>query len=173
MDKNNKKDKNKLDEELEEVVSDAIEEEAKKDTKSDVALEMEQKLEECENKYKRALADYQNLQKRVGEEKQDWIRAANRELLLRLLPVLDTLILANQHVDNEGLKVSINQFLDALKAEGVKRIETKGKDFDPHLMECVSIEDGEENKVLEEVRTGYMIYDKILRPAHVKVGKGE
>ncbi len=153
-----------------EVASDAIEEEKSKDATSNVA-ELEKALEEWENKYKRALADYQNLQKRVGEEKQDWIRAANKELLLRLLPTLDTLILANQHVDNQGLKVSINQFLDALKGEGVKRIETEGKEFDPHLMECVSIEDGEENKVLQEVRAGYMIYDKILRPAQVVVGK--
>ncbi len=156
-----------------EVASDAIEDEGLEVTSNVADDELHKQLEECENKYRRALADYQNLQKRVGEEKQDWVRAANRELLLRLLPVLDTLMLASQHVDDQGLKVSINQFLDALKNEGVKRIETGGKDFDPHLMECVSIEEGGENKVLEETRTGYMIYDKILRPAQVKVGKGE
>ncbi len=155
----------------EEIVPDEVEEGVEEPNEEFEALK--ELAGQLEDKYKRALADYQNLQKRVGEEKQDWVRAANRELLLRLLPVLDTLMLASQHVDDQGLKVSINQFLDALKSEGVKRIETQGKEFDPHLMECVSIEEGEENKVLEETRTGYMIYDKILRPAQVKVGKGE
>src|SRR5215213_8346186 len=75
---------------------------------------LQQKIEEAENKYRRALADYQNLQKRVQEEKIDWIRSANKELLLRLLPVLDTLMLANQHVQDEGLKVTMQQFLDTL-----------------------------------------------------------
>jgi molecular chaperone GrpE len=133
--------------------------------------ELHSKLEESESKYRRALADYQNLQKRVSEEKQDWVRSANKELLLRLLPILDTLVLANQHDQSEGLKVSINQFLDTLKAEGVTKIKTVGEEFDPHLMECVVTEEGEDNKVLEELRSGYIMYDRVLRPAQVKVGK--
>jgi len=133
--------------------------------------ELEQRVEECEGKYKRALADYQNLQKRVIEEKGEWIRAANKDLLLRLLPVLDTLMLAAKHLDDQGLTVSINQFLDTLKAEGVTKIKTVGEDFDPHLMECVTTEAGDENKVLKELRAGYMLYDKVLRPAQVMVGK--
>ncbi len=156
---------------IKEVPLSGMEEEVKEDATSDVALEMEQQLEECELKYKRALADYHNLQKRVSEEKQDWVKAANKELLLRILPVLDTLILANKHVENEGLKVSIKQFLDTLKSEGVTKIKTEGEEFDPHLMECVAIEEGDDNKVLEEIRAGYLLYDKILRPAQVKVGK--
>jgi molecular chaperone GrpE len=133
--------------------------------------ELHHKLEDAESKYRRALADYHNLQKRVSEEKQDWVRSANKELLLRLLPVLDTLELAYKHVNDQGLKVSINQFLDTLKAEGVTKIKTVGEEFDPHLMECVTTEEGEENKVLEELRAGYIMYDKVLRPAQVKVGK--
>lgn len=134
--------------------------------------ELHSKLEESESKYRRALADYHNLQKRVSEEKQDWVRSSNKELLLRLLPVLDTLELANKHINDQGLKVSINQFLDILKVEGVTKIKTVGEVFDPHLMECVTTEEGEENKVLEELRSGYIMYDKVLRPAQVKVGKG-
>lgn len=128
---------------------------------------------EFEDKYKRALADYQNLQKRVSEERFELIKSANKEILLRLLPVLDTLMLANQHIQNEGLSVSINQFLDTLKSEGVIRVKTVGEDFDPHTMECVTTEEGDENKVLEEVRAGYLLNDRVLRPAQVKVGKGK
>lgn len=135
--------------------------------------ELKQKVEDCENSYKRALADYQNLQKRVVEERQNWLKIANRELLMRLLPVLDTLILASKHRETDELKVSINQFLDALKAEGVTRIDAIGKMFDPQFMEVVVTIDGEEGKVLEEVRAGFMIYDRLLRPSQVKVGRKE
>lgn len=135
--------------------------------------EVASQLEECELKYRRALADYQNLQKRVGEERGEWIRSANKDLLLRLLPVLDTLMLAANHLEDQGLTVSINQFLDTLKAEGVTKIETVGKEFDPHSMECVTTEEGEENNVLKELRAGYMLSDKVLRPAQVIVGRSE
>jgi molecular chaperone GrpE len=126
-----------------------------------------------ENNYKRAVADYQNLQKRVTLERQDWIKIANKELLLRLLPVLDTLMLASKHVEDQGLKVSVNMFLDTLKSEGIVRLKTIGEKFDPETMECIQIEDGEDGKVIEELRAGYMIHDKLLRPAQVKVGKKE
>lgn len=150
----------------------AVEEVNEPDEKDELG-ELRQRAEECENKYKRALADYQNLQKRVDEEKRDWVRAANRELLLRLLPVLDTLLLAQKHGEDQGVKVSVAQFFDTLKAEGVTRIKTEGEDFDPMLMEAVTTGEGEDGKVLEEMRVGYMIYDKLLRPAQVKVGKKE
>ena len=130
-----------------------------------------QKIEDLENSYKRALADYQNLQKRVAEERSDWLKIANRELLLRLLPILDTLMLARNHSQDQGLQVSVNQFLDVLKSEGVIRIETKDKEFDPLVMECVESKEGQEWKVLEEVKAGYRLGDIILRPALVIVGK--
>lgn len=143
------------------------------DTNDSEIENLKNKLEESESNYKRALADYQNLQKRVAEQRSELILSANRDLLLRILSVLDTLVLANKHIENEGLKVSINQFLDVLKSESVTRIETEGKEFDPHLMECVAIDEGEENKVLEELRVGYMLNDKVLRPAQVKVGSAK
>lgn len=171
-----KDEKNKNKEQLEEVAEQIKEQEeaiqqVQDAPESDEIETVKQRAEELENNYKRALADYQNLQKRVQEEKSEWIRSSNRDLLLRLLPVLDTLILAEKHLKDQGLTVSINQFLDTLKSEGVTRIKTEGEDFNPHLMECVTTEPGEEGKVLEELRAGYMLYDKVLRPAQVKVGK--
>ena len=128
-------------------------------------------LENLENQLKRALADYQNLEKRIASEKSEWIKISNKDLLLRLLPGLDSLLLAQKHTQDEGVKVSIKHFLDVLELEGVKKIETIGKDFDPKIMEAVSTKQGEEGKVLEELRTGYTIYDSVLRPAQVIVGK--
>lgn len=131
----------------------------------------EEELKDLEGKYKRALADYQNLEKRVREERIQWIKTASKDLLIRMLPIVDTLLLAQQHSQDQTLKVTAQQFLDLLKTEGVTRIETKGKKFDPKLMECITVEDGEEGKVVEELRAGFMLHETVLRPAGVKVGK--
>ena len=133
--------------------------------------EENKELANLENQLKRALADYQNLEKRIAEEKSSWIKAANKSLLLKLLPGLDSLLLAEKHTQDEGVKISIKHFLDILEQDGVKKIEIAGKDFDPNLMEAIVTQNGEEGKVIEEVRAGYMLYDSVLRPAQVIVGK--
>lgn len=130
-----------------------------------------QKCKELEDQLKRTLADYQNLEKRVEENRLEWVKMANKQLLLRLLPGLDALLLAEKHTQDEGVKLSIKKILDILETEGVKKIETEGKDFDPNLMECVHAVEGEEGKVIEELRPGYLLYDKVLRVAQVTVGK--
>lgn len=135
--------------------------------------ECDEKIAELENQTKRTLADYQNLQKRVQDERSSWIQSANKELLLRLLPVLDTLMLAGKHSQDKNLLVSVQLFLDTVKSEGVVIIVTEGKDFDPNTMECIATEAGKENKVLEELRAGYLLNERVLRPAQVKVGKKE
>lgn len=137
-------------------------------------LEVEQlqkQVEELDNKYKRALADYQNLEKRAREERGHWIKQASKETLLRLLPILDTLMQAIKYSEDKALQVATQQFLATLKDEGVERIETVGKQFDPVTMECIVTEAGADGKVLEELRAGYRLHDTVLRPAQVKVGK--
>jgi molecular chaperone GrpE len=134
--------------------------------------ELEQKNEELLAQLKRSLADYQNLEKRIEENRLEWVKMANKQLLLRLLPGLDALLLAEKHTQDEGVKLSIKTFLNILEEEGVKKIETVGKDFDPNLMECVGVvECDKEGVVVEEVKPGYMLHDKVLRVAQVTVGK--
>ncbi len=147
-------------------------EESKKHEK----LENEE-FKNLENQLKRALADYQNLEKRIAEEKSSWIKVANKDLLLKLLPGFDSLLLAEKHTQDSGVKLSIKHFLDILEQEGVRKIETIGKDFDPTLMEAVSTTEvdpstgsGQEGKVVEELRTGYTLFGQVLRPAQVVVG---
>jgi len=132
--------------------------------------EKNEPVNEWEEKYKRALADYQNLEKRIAEQRREWMLSASREVLHRLLPVLDTLFLAQKHLNDKGLEASIQQFLTVLSSEGVIRIETKGKKFDPIQMEAVGTGKGDEGKIIEEVRAGYMLHEKLLRPAQVIVG---
>lgn len=128
---------------------------------------------QLENKYKRALADYQNLQRRTQEEKVEWIKMAGKDILLKFLPVLDTLNLAQNHLQDKGIALSVDQFIRALADEGVTRIETLGKEFDPTTMEVVTTEERDtknKNKVIEETRAGFMYYESVLRPAQVIVG---
>jgi len=79
--------------------------------KNEKKVEQEtEELSNLENQLKRALADYQNLEKRIASEKSSWILASNKNLLLRLLPGLDSLLLAEKHTQDEGVKLSINIF---------------------------------------------------------------
>lgn len=129
-----------------------------------------QQLEELDQKYKRALADYQNVVRRTREEKQEWAKLSNKELILKILPILDTLMLAEKHTKDQTFALTVGQFLQVLEQDGVKRIKTIGEEFDPHTMEAVSTTDGEKGKVLDELRAGYMFGEIVLRPAQVIVG---
>ena len=145
----------------------------KKVQNQEVKEEKNEEVENLENLLKRALSDYQNLEKRIASEKGEWIKIANKDLLLKLLPGLDSLILAQKHTQDEGVNVSIEHFLDTLEQVGVKKISTENADFDPNLMEAIAQVDGPSGKVVEELRAGYTINGQVLRPAQVLVGKGE
>mgnify|MGYP001562406596 CR=1 FL=1 len=140
--------------------------------KKDEIVLLKRRIEELENQSKRLLADYKNLEKRAEAERRDWVLKANKQLLLQILPVLDTLIFAEKQSKghDQTLSLSIKQFLDILKLEGVEKIETQGANFDSNLMECIEAVKGEEGKVVQESRPGYTLYGETLRPAHVKVG---
>ena len=144
----------------------------KEEAKEEIA-HLKQKISELENQVKRIFADYQNLEKRVTNERREWLIKANKDLILRLLPALDFLLLSSKHIEDEGLKLSIQKFFDILKIEGVEKIEAVGKEFDPNLMEGIKTVAGEENKVVEEIRSGFKMGDQVLRPVQVIVGKKE
>lgn len=134
--------------------------------------EAKKQIEEYKNKYLRSLADYQNFEKRVNQEKDEIRKIANKSLLLKFLPILDDLDKAEIFVKDEGLKIIKNKFLQFLKDEGVEEIDLLGKVFDPHLAEAVAIVEGkEDNKIVEVVRKGYRYGDQVLRVAQVKVSK--
>ena len=144
----------------------------KEEAKEEIA-HLKQKISELENQVKRIFADYQNLEKRVTNERREWLIKANKDLILRLLPALDFLLLSGKHIEDEGLKLSIQKFFDILREEGVEKIEAVGKEFDPNTMEGIQTVAGEENKVIDEVRAGFRMGDQVLRPVQVTVGKKE
>ena len=143
----------------------------KKQQESQIEL-LKKEIEEWKGKYLRALADYQNLEKRVGEERQHQIKYAAEKIIYELLDVYDTLEKVEKHINDQGLRLGIKSFWMVLAENGITRIEVIGKKFDPHLMECVEVVESEkEGEVVEEVRAGYKLEDKVIRVAQVKVGK--
>ncbi len=133
---------------------------------------LQQQLDELKAKYLRALADYQNLEKRNFGEKQEVRKYAVQDFVQRLLAIVDTFENAQTNLSDQGLALGLKE-LEALFAEyGIVKIEALGKEFNPHEMECLEVVAGEENKVLEVTQTGYKMQEKVIRPAKVKVGKG-
>lgn len=128
-------------------------------------------IEELTDKWKRAVADYRNLEMRMGKEREKWIKFGNQSLLFSLLEIVDDLERAAAHVDDNGLKMILEKFREILKNNQV--VEIKADEFDPELMECVAMAKGEKNKILAVEQKGYLFQGRLLRPAKVKIGKGK
>ena len=128
-----------------------------------------------EEKYKRARADYVNLERRVESQQEEFVKFANSILILKFLPILDDLEKAAATEKDSGVDLVLKKFKEVLESEGVEEIKVGvGDKFDPNMMECVITENTEdtkstEAKVSEVLRTGYKIKGKVLRPAQVKV----
>lgn len=132
--------------------------------------DLEDKINQLTEDWKRALADYQNLKKRVEEEKAQYLSFANRLLIVKLLEVLDALDKASLSLKDEGVKVIYQKLFQIFESEGVKEIRIEDK-FNPETMECIGTKKGEKEVVLEVVQKGYFLNGKLLRSAKVIVGK--
>lgn len=132
-----------------------------------------QEIKTLTNSWKRALADYQNLEKRIEKEKNDFIAFSNADLILKLLMTLAGLEKAAEHLKDRGLDIVVTEFKKILLEEGLEEIETQGAVFDPVLMEAVEVvSGGEKSKIAEVLQKGYLLKGKILLPVKVKVFKG-
>lgn len=131
---------------------------------------LQEELKNLEDQLKRAVADYRNLENRIREEKQDFVKFANKTLIESLLPAFDTLFLAAKYTEDESVQLTAKHVIGVLANVGVVQIETVGKHFDPHTMECIEVVLGEKDIVIEETQPGFELNGKILRPARVKVG---
>ena len=131
---------------------------------------IDSKSKQLEEQLKRALADYQNLERRVEEERKLLGQLSSAILIERFLPVLDNLENAQKHLKDEGLEMVIKQFRDVLRSEGVEEIEAQGSKFDPNLHEATAVVEGQNDGMIAKViRKGYKINSKVLRPAQVAV----
>jgi molecular chaperone GrpE len=131
------------------------------------------------DKFLRERADLENYRRRVQKEKEDLMKYGNECLLLEILPVLDNMERALDHASEdslsaiiEGVNLTRSMLLSVLKKFGVEPVETKGAIFDPafHQAMCrVESDDAAPNAVIEEFQKGYLLNDRLLRPAMVSV----
>lgn len=135
--------------------------------------ELKEQIAEFENGWKRALADYQNLKKRVEEKREEIILHANENLMEKLIHVLAHLENLEKYVKDEGFTLILNEFRFILENEGLKELNPENALFNPDIMEAIQPAPGEKNKVVEVMQKGYMLNEKLIRPARVKVGTGE
>ena len=134
----------------------------------------EEEIDSWENKYLRALADYQNLLKQSAKDREEFVKYALSDFLHNVLPVYDHLKMSMAGLSEEeiknpwatGVTYVLKQFKDVLNQHGIEEIETVGKKFDHELMEAV---DGSGELVKQEVMPGYKLNGKVIRHAKVIV----
>ncbi len=144
--------------------------------------ELEEQLDEAQERVLRTAADAENFKKRLQREKEEQTRYANEAFIRDLLPIIDNLERALKHSQAEsnqeglveGLNMTLKGFIDALARLGCTPVQAVGELFDPNFHEAVSqveAEDHEANTVLQELQKGYILRERLLRPAMVVVSK--
>ncbi len=144
--------------------------------------ESEKKLLEYIQAFKKMQMEQEEFRARLRKDIDNKVNQRKKELFLKLLDTLDNLDRAISSAKNnesnsrllEGVRLSRDHFLSILKSEGIERIDTLGKKFDPKIAEAIMVVKTENpskiNIVIEEIIPGYSFRDQILRPAKVKVG---
>ncbi len=140
-------------------------------------------LDKMRDQALRGQADLDNYRKRAAREKEDAFRYANMAFLERLIPILDNFELGLSAARGEsqggaiisGLDMVARQFNDFLASSGVEVIDAEGKPFDPHVHEALAQEESAEvadGVVIRQIRKGFKLKDRLIRPANVIVSKG-
>src|SRR4051812_27233580 len=145
--------------------------------------ELQKQRDEYYDRLLRKTAEFDNYRKRTDRERVQLSEAAAADLLGELLPLVDDMeraLKADAGSDGadsirRGVELIHKQLLETLRKRGVRPIDSLGADFDPHFHQAVAHDPAEgrrEGEVIEEFRRGYMLGDRLLRPAMVKVAKG-
>lgn len=130
--------------------------------------------EDYKEAYHRALADYQNLQKRTEREKEQIFEFSSSIIISKFLEVFDNLLTAQNHLKDPGLEMVIGGFRKVFEDEGLSEIviEPNSTQFDPHFHEAVTeVEGAPDGTIAEVVKKGFTIRDKVLRPATVVINR--
>jgi molecular chaperone GrpE len=143
--------------------------------------ELESAAAEAKDSHLRLAADFDNYKKRTRQQQLDTIQHGSAELIARLLPGLDDLLNALAHkpegIDEawiKGVELSVRKLEDALRAHGVEPIEAVGAAFNPKFHEAIGHEISDEypeDTVVRELRRGYRMRDRVVRPALVNVAR--
>ena len=148
----------------------------------DALAELRRERDALQDRLLRTAAEFDNYRKRMDRERSDLAAYATSDVLIELLPIIDNFERALQAAATgpdadafrKGVELIHKQMLDVLKKRGVRPIETLGADFDPNFHQAVIHESSanhREGEVIQELQRGYMLGDRLLRPAMVKVAK--
>jgi molecular chaperone GrpE len=148
---------------------------------TDQLTALQQERDVLQDRLLRTAAEFDNYRKRIDRERRDLSEFAAADVLLELLPILDNFERALQapappdaDAFRKGIELIHRQVLDLLRKRGVKPIEALGSDFNPNFHQAVIHEASDrhrEGEVMQELQRGYMLGDRLLRPAMVKVAK--
>lgn len=165
----------------EQTTSSTNEEEILEDPSQKEIDALTEENEQLKDRILRVQAEFENYKRRTQKEKAAERKYKAEELATELLPILDNFERALQTEISdenkgfmEGMQMVYNQLQEALKAQGVEQIHTRDQEFDPtfhHAVMQIEDEEFESNMVVEELQKGYMLKDKVIRPAMVKVNK--
>ena len=138
-------------------------------------------LNALNDKHLRLVAEFENYKRRVARDREELQKYANEGIVSDLLSIIDHLEMAVKHSQGEaddnvtqGVEMTLKEFEKLLDKNGVKAICAMGEQFDPtvhHAMAQIASSDAEENSVVEEFRKGYMLNERVIRPALVAVAK--
>jgi molecular chaperone GrpE len=135
-------------------------------------VELTQQMDQYKSQALRALADYQNLERRMHGERQTIVEQANMHLLRDLVGMKEDMDKAEVFDKNPGLALVIQKMTSLLKKFGVAELEVMDKEFSPDTMECINVETGAADNIVTNVHEkGYTLHGKLLRPARVTVSK--
>ena len=144
----------------------------KENAECENCVKLSSEVEEYKSKYLRAIADYQNYERRVQDQRTEWVKNANKNLILKLLSFLDDLERAEAFVKDQSLAHIKETFLKMLTSEGLEEIDVIDKLYDPYTAEVIDIKEGQEDDMVQAVlRKGYMYNGQLLRVAQVTVSK--
>ena len=138
------------------------------------------KIKELTDSLQRLQAEFENYKKRIEKEKQDFIRYASQDLIINLLPIVDSFEIAlKNHKDKnkflEGMKLIFSQFYSLLEKGGLKQINPLDEKFDPNKHEVLMCNKSNkpDNTITEVLQKGYIVNDKLIRHAKVKIAKNK
>ena len=139
--------------------------------------EEEEKSSEYMHKFQWLQAEFNNYKKQIEREKDEIFNYANSKIISRFLLILDELEAASLKTGDDGIKMIYEHFLDALESEGLRKVDALNKKFDPNVHDAVDVsivkDESKNEMIVEELRKGYFLKEKLLRPSMVKVGKYE
>ena len=167
---------------INEVTDKPIDKMSKKELAAKIE-ELKGKMEENYDLYIRSQAELNNVIKRNKKDKEEWIKYSNETLIKEILPVIDNLEMALSHFNNEksldalreGVELTLKGLKDALVKSGLKEVKAEGEIFDPCYHHAVSEQADNEVEagiILNELQKGYMLNERLIRPAMVILSKG-